>query len=277
MDNYKIINFHQIFSENCFCLSKRLGIEIITNFEPKEGHTYIVFGAHEQAIQLSVAQLRQKNFNYIIMNSEPPLSQFLKNRYYISLMRSNVVFDYHEASADYLTSLGIRVLNKFIFEFVFSPTPAERDVDIMFIGSINDRRKAIYESLVKRYPSKKIVFHFNWNLTNHHELTKELQRAKVVLNIPYHNHNILETHRINKALSCGCNVVSLYSGHKETDDFYSKYVYFCHDLFEYFDTEDMLPDAKPEPKLDYRHLIGELNKYTSQMKWILEKMNEVNI
>lgn len=277
MDNYKILNFHAIFAENAFCLSQRLGIEIISEFIPKEGYTYIIFGGHEEAHQLLTIQLRQRNFNYIIMNSEPPLSQFLKNKYYIYLMRSNVVFDYHKVSAEHLTTLGIRVLNQFIFEFVYSPGSIERDVDIMFIGSKTDRRVAIYNSLRERYPDKKIVFHFDWGLTDQVALTKELNRAKVLLNIPYHTHNILESHRINKGLASGCQVVSLYSGHKETDALYDKYVHFTHDLFEYFDTEQMLPEHLIEKKQKYPALIGELNKYTSQLQWILEQMNTVNV
>ena len=277
MDNYKILNFHPIFAENAFCLSQRLGIEIITDFIPKEGYTYLVFGAHEQSHQLLTIQIRQRNFNYIIMNSEPPLSQFLKNKYYISLMRSNVVFDYHKVSAEHLTTLGIRVLNQFIFEFVYSPGLIERDIDIMFIGSRTPRREAIYQSLKTRYPDKRIIFHFEWGLTDQVELTKELQRAKVLLNIPYHTHNILESHRINKGLASGCQVVSLYSGHKETDDLYSKCVHFTHDFFEWIDTDDMLPEHFTEKKQKYPALIGELNKYTSQLKWILEQMNTVNV
>jgi hypothetical protein len=33
-------------------------------------------------------------------------------------MRTNIVFDYHELSAQHLTELGIRVYSRYVFEFV---------------------------------------------------------------------------------------------------------------------------------------------------------------
>ena len=162
MDTFHIINFHSIFAENAFCLSQRLGIDIVTDFKPQEGHTYIAFGAHEQASNLLMMQQKQQNFKLIIINSEPPLSQFLKNKYYISLMRSNIVWDYHELSAQHLTELGIRVYSRYCFEFVYQPGTSERDIDVFFCGSRTPRREAIYQKLKERYPDKNIVFDFNW-------------------------------------------------------------------------------------------------------------------
>ena len=100
----------------------------------------------------------------------------------------------------------------------------ERTIDIFFVGSKTERREKIFHKLKEKYPNKNIEFIFDWSLSAPANLTKKLKQAKFVLNIPYHNHNILETHRINKALSAGCQVVSLYSGDKTTDDFYNDYV-----------------------------------------------------
>ena len=272
MDTFHIINFHSIFTENVFCLSKRLGVDIVSDFDPKAGHTYIVFGAHEQASQLFSIQQKNKNFKFIIINSEPPLSQFMKNKYYISLMRSNIVFDYHEESAKYLTELDIRVYSRYVSEFVYQPAvEVKRDIDIFFCGSRTPRREAIYEKLKFRYPDKNIVFDFDWKYSNQEELTKILQRSKTVLNIPYHDHNILETHRIHKGLACGCEVVSLYSGNEPTDKFYEPYIYFVHDLFEHFDLPNMPLHIKNQ-KLVYPHLVQALSNFVKHNKWIVEQL-----
>ena len=272
MDTFHIINFHNIFSENAFCLAKRLGVDIINDFNPQAGHTYIVFGAHEQANQLLMIQQKNSNFKFIIINSEPPASQFLKNKYYISLMRSNIVWDYHELSAQHLTELGIRVYSRYVFEFVFQPSHDKpREIDIFFCGSRTPRREAIYEKLKSRYPDKNIVFDFDWTYADQTELTKVLQRSSIVLNIPYHEHHILESHRIHKALSCGCEVVSLYSGDTITDKFYSPYVYFVHDLFEHFDWPEM-PLHLQNQKMKYPHLIQALSNFPQHNKWIVEQL-----
>ena len=272
MDTFHIINFHSIFSENAFCLSKRLGIDIIANFDPQEGHTYLVFGAHEQALNLLTIQQTKKNFRLIILNSEPPLSQFMKNKYYISLMKTNIVFDYHEQSAKYLTELGVKVYSRFVFDFIYQPgIDVKRDIDIFFCGSRTARREALYEKLKSRYPDKNIVFDFDWKYSNQEDMTKILQRSKTVLNIPYHEHNILETHRIHKALACGCEVVSLYSGDEPTDKFYEPYIYLVHDLFEHFDLPNMPLHIKNQKQV-YPHLINALSNYVHHNKWLIEQL-----
>ena len=272
MDTFHIINFHSIFSENAFCLSKRLGIDIIANFKPQEGHTYLVFGAHEQALNLLSIQQTKKNFRLIILNSEPPLSQFMKNKYYISLMKTNIVFDYHEQSAKHLTELGIKVYSRFVFDFIYQPgIDVKRDIDIFFCGSRTPRREALYEKLKSRYPDKNIVFDFDWKYSNQEDMTKILQRSKTVLNIPYHEHNILETHRIHKALACGCEVVSLYSGDEPTDKFYEPYIYLVHDLFEHFDLPNMPLHIKNQ-KLVYPHLVNALSNFIIHNKWIVDQL-----
>ena len=273
MNTFHIINFHEIFGENAFCLSKRLGIDIVSDFNPVDGHTYIVFGAHEQAAQLLVMQQQHRKFKLIIINSEPPLSQFLKNKYYISLMRTNCVFDYHEQSSKHLTELGISVYSKYIFEFIHQPAHDEpREIDIFFCGSRTPRREAIYEKLKDKYPDKNIVFDFDWKYKDQAELTKVLQRSATVLNIPYHNHTIFETHRVHKALSCGAEVVSLYSGDKPTDDFYDPYVYFTHDILDIFDWYWIMPLHLQKQKMKYPHLVQALSNYPHHNKWIVEQI-----
>jgi hypothetical protein len=275
MERFHIINFHNIFSENAFCLSKRLGIDIVGDFKPEPSHTYIVFGAHEQAVNLLTIQQKAKNFKLIIINSEPPASQFLKNKYYISLMRSNIVWDYSEVSAKHLTELGIRVYSRYCFEFVFQPAHDKpRVIDIFFCGSRTDRREAIYKKLKDKYPDKNIVFDFDWSYTDQAELTKVLQNSHTVINIPYHNHTILESHRIHKSLACGCEVVSLYSGDKPTDDFYEPYVYLTHDLLDHFDWPEM-PLHLQKQKMKYPHLVQALSHYTEHNKWILEQLSSI--
>lgn len=269
MDTFHILNFNQIFSECASCLSQRLGIDIIGDFSPQSGHTYILFGAHEQAAALNSIQLSNPIFKYILINSEPPQSNHLRNKYYIQLMKNNIVCDYNPISTIYLKSLAIKVFCQYNFEFFSSLSEAPRDIDILFVGSRSDRREKICERLKERYPDKNIVFEMDWKHTDPNKLNELLYRAKTVLNIPYYDSGILETHRINKALSCGCEVVSLYSGHKATDTFYSRYIYMVHDLFQHFDE----PELPLEKKLDYADLVkNDISKCALHLHWILEQL-----
>ena len=96
MNTVKIITLHPIFNESAIILSKRLNLEIIKDFEPCKNEIYIVYGAHEKAIELLTYQKNSEySYGYIILNSEQPSSNQLKNKYYIELMKKNIVFDYH--------------------------------------------------------------------------------------------------------------------------------------------------------------------------------------
>jgi hypothetical protein len=267
MDTYHILNFSAIFVENAFCFSKRLNIDIIKDFVPLQGHTYILFGSHEQAVQLNELQNQNTKIRFIIINMEPPESPSLRNKYYISLMRNNIVFDYSLISKTHLETLGIRCYSMYFPEFINSPNHQPRPIDILFVGSRTARREAVYQKLKERYPNKKIEFHMDWKHTDHSDMKKLLQSAKTVINIPFYDSGILETHRIHSALSAGCHVISLYSGQKETDDFYSKYIYFCHDYFEFFDAEPPV-----EKKLSYENLISSLSDQIHHANWIISQL-----
>ena len=49
----------------------------------------------------------------------------------------------------------------------------------------------------------------DWSLTEPIKVKEKLSEAKYALDIPYYTKNSLETRRVNNALSCGANVVSL--------------------------------------------------------------------
>ena len=44
------------------------------------------------------------------------------------------------------------------------------------------------------------------------------------MNIPYYEENALESHRINKALACGCKVISMPSSDEDANKFYKDYI-----------------------------------------------------
>ena len=265
----KIISAHSIFNENAIVLSQKFKWKLETNFDPQPNDLYIVYGAHELAHQLLEVQFRKNNsFGYIIMNSEQTESQFFKNKYYLSLMKRNIVFDYNTLTTEYLKeNHGIKVLSYFFFEFMkFNIETNDRPYDVAFIGSKNERREDFLNLIQKQYPDLKVYVDFEWKHSNAESLTKILQQCKVVLNIPYYKHNPLETHRINKALSCGCDVISLNSVEDDANNFYKDYCVMSNDLVgavgAYF-------KEKPAKK-SYEELIKNLSqKFNPHMCFII--------
>ena len=229
----KIISGHSIFNENAVVMSKKFGWALETNFDPQPNDLYIVLGAHELAYQLLEVQIRKNNsFGYIVLNSEQIESQFLKNKYYISLMKKNIVCDYNTLTAQYLKEThNIKVLSYFFFEFMqFKVERKERPYDVCFIGSRTPKREKVLKDLQEQYPNLNFYIDFDWSHKAPESMTDILHDCKTVLNIPYYNDNALETHRIHKALACGCKVISHPSSDNDANEFYSKYITITDDI-----------------------------------------------
>ena len=251
----KIICGHAIFNENALCISNKFGWTLETDFAPKPNDLYIVFGAHEISHQLLQMQYRMNScFGYFILNSEQENSQFFKNKYYLKLMKQNVVCDYNSLTPEVLKKKhDIKVFSYFFFEFMKFNVESEREYDVVFVGSVNDKRLGLYQKLKETYPHLNIYFDFDWSYKSPEKLTDLLHKAKTVLNIPYYENNALETHRINKALACGCNVISLKSSEEDANKFYEDYVTF---------TDDIVTEVGKElsPKKGYEELVKALSQ-----------------
>ena len=263
----KVISGNSIFNENAVVMSKKFGWVIETNFDPQPNDLYIVLGAHELAHPLLESQIRKNNsFGYIILNSEQIHSQFLKNKYYISLMKKNIVFDYNARTAQYLKeTFDIKVLSYFFFEFMkVEVERTERKYDVCFIGSITPKREKVLKELQEQYPNLNFYIDFDWKHKAPESMTDILHECKVVLNIPYYENNSLETHRINKALACGCKVISHPSSDKDANEFYSKYITITDNI-------DLSIDGI-EP--NYEDLIKELSsKFNPHLTFVIEQIH----
>lgn len=269
----KIISGHVIFNENAVVFHKKFGWELETNFDPQPNDIYVVFGSHELAHQLLEIQFRKNNsFGYIILNSEQINSQFFKNKYYLSLMKRNIVMDYNTITAEYLKqNYDIKVLSYFFFEFMKSDIVSERIYDVTFIGSKNENRDKLISKLKEDHPELNFYVDFEWKHSSSESLTQILHQSKVVLNIPYHENNPLETHRINKALACGCDVISLMSAEEDANNFYKDYVYMTDNISEtltkYFSEE--------VPKKSYEELVKTLSqKFNPHLLFIVDQVQK---
>ena len=278
----KIISCHPIFNENAVVLSKKFNWTLENEFNPQPRDLYIVYGSHEMSHQLLEVQFRHKSsFGYIILNSEQILSQFFKNKYYLELMKRNIVFDYNTITADYLKKThNIKVLSYFFFEFMKFNNETNREYDVAFIGTKNADRVKIMNELQEEFNDLKFYVDFDWNHKSSESLTNILHKSKVVLNIGYYSdYRPIETHRINKALSCGCDVVSLMSDDDDANDFYKDYCYMTDNikdtLHKYFNEE-------LEKKKTYEELVKELSKkFNPHLHFIIthifDKLKSLNI
>jgi len=272
----KIISCHPIFNENAVVLSKKFSWVLENEFDPQAGDLYIVYGSHEMSHQLLECQYRKNSsFGYIIMNSEQINSQFMKNKYYIQLMKRNVVFDYNTISSDYLKkAFDVKVLSYYFFEFMkFNNETNSKEYDITFIGSKNEEREKLMKELQEEFQDLKFYVDFDWKHKSAESLTEILQKSKLVLNIGYYSKDRpLETHRINKAIACGCDVISTLSDDTDANDFYDEYCYMTTDIkdtiHKYFNEEEL-------EKKKYEELVKNLSqKFCPHMHFIITHVHE---
>ena len=274
MENVKILCLHPIFSENSIIMATRLGVQIEKVFEPQRGQLYIVYGAHTRGAELLEIQ-KQHNYTYyyVIMQSEVSQSTYLQDKFYIELMKSNFVFDFSNISAKYLKdTFDINVKSFHFFDFItynHTEPPVERDIDILFVGAKSQKRENVYDSLQKEFPDKNIEFIFDNSLLTPTLLTDKLTRTKYVVNISFYDNTILETHRINKALCCGCGVISLPSGDTTTDEFYKDYIHFTDDIVNAF-REEIKSPLKSYSDLQ----LFLTNKLFIHNQWMINKINK---
>ena len=267
-----VITLDPIFNENAICFANKMGFKIINDFQPKPKELYVVFGAHVKSPELLQIQKNLNfSFGYIILNSESQKSNVISNKYYLELMRKNVVFNYSKGVAEYLKELDIKTYSYFFFEFM-KEEPDDREYDYLFIGSHTKFREEQIASLRQAFPLKRFYIDFEGQHKSPQSMKDILKKSNWVLNIPYYQDDQnLESHRINNALSVGCQVVSFKSGDKETDEFYDDYIYFADDFVEFFKSHEVLE------KKDYQHLINGLsNKWLVHNAFIIKKIKEQN-
>ena len=256
MDNVKVVSLHKIFNQNAYCIAKRLNTEVVSDIS--KPILYIILGAH--VIPHVLIELKKKfNCKYLILNTEHYNSDVLRNKYYITLLKENYVADYNKTNIEFLKQkYDINVLTLFWFEFLQQNKPMIRSIDILFIGSKNDKRVKIEQKLKKKYPRLNIQFIYP---TEYTDITELLLKSKSVLNIPFYDNNT-ELHRINHALSCRCNVISHSLGY--LDDLYKNFIYITGDDYEPTDVSE---------RQNYENLIiHQVNTISTHFNWIVSQI-----
>jgi hypothetical protein len=187
-------------------------------------------------------------------------------------MKNNVVCDYNTLTSDYLRqNFEIKVFSYYHFEFMKFAEEPQRIYDVCFIGSKNQHREETLNNLQDQFPKLKFYIDLDWKHGSSESLTKILSQSKIVLNMPYYEDNALETHRINKALACNCQVVSTYSKETDANDFYKDYIYFDDDLYNGIISQQ----ESESPKKTYEELVKSLNqKITPHFLFVINQIHK---
>ena len=230
-----VVSFHSIFNENAVILAQRLKIPYITELNPQEGDVIIVFAAHEQADKLCFIQ-EVKKVKFIIIQTEQFPSKIFDNKYYMELIQNNSILDWSRYNVERMKQkIDIKVFSFYFFDFIAIPNTdwEKRPIDFFFCGAATEERKRILNQFQEDNAWAKFEIDLSYSYTSPPVLFEKLKQVKYVLNLPFYEDNSLETHRINRALSAGCEVISTYSKDKFLNKKYEPYVHFVKDLDEF--------------------------------------------
>lgn len=127
------------------------------------------------------------------------------NPRYLNILKDREIWDYSVFNINWLQKKGLGKLIKHMkikyaptLEFKFENFPDFEDIDILFIGSMNERRQFIFDQLQKVAPHLNIIFRNNvWGI----DKNELIARSKIILNIHYYLTGILETPRISQVVA----------------------------------------------------------------------------
>ncbi len=163
-----------------------------------EYNSRIIFGAHANPN----FWLKNKNSKDIFVNFEPIFLENWQNdnTSYMSLMRNSRVLDYSKKSEIYT-----KYFNLFpIPPFYKSNGNIEKNTDVLFVGSINERRKLALTKLLNKGINLSIKFKIFGN-----DLLKLIEKSKLFLDINFHKHEAI----FNIFRFCLCsNTGTVYTG-----------------------------------------------------------------
>lgn len=226
-----IVSYNRVFVEIVSALVETLksrGFKVIVIpylLKENENERYIYFDlAH------MIGKLPKK---YIVYQYEQTkTSSWFTGRYMEQLRNAEMVWDYSKSNIEWLKEQNIK--NLVYVPFGYSPCldyyrcDDEQPIDILFYGSLNDRRKDILTRLKKK--GLRVSVHEN-NLFGL-ERDKLICKSKIILNLHYYTPGILQVSRLVPLISNEIFVVSEPCQRNfETNQEYTDYV-----IFSDFDT-----------------------------------------
>lgn len=180
-------------------------------FKDDTSNRVIICGAHDLSRGHSIDEYKKKYGKVIVFNQEPLRAKqrkFMHFEYFVWMNQADELWDYDEENVKYLKLIRPDAKLHLLTPYKEWPKEAEKDIDILFYGSMNDHRKKILDELSKRHNVK--VLTKCWG----DELDSWILRSKILLNLHYYTETALqEQARMIRWIGAPCRIVSEPSVH----------------------------------------------------------------
>ena len=145
--------------------------------------------------------------NRIVIQMEQCINdRWFTDKYISVLSESCAIFDYSVENIKYMQEKGIQLKQLYYLPIGYKKKEIngiDKEYDVLFYGDINIRRSKILNELSKEFNIKIIRNCFGENLY------KEINKAKIVINLHYYENAMLETTRLYEVLSLNsCIIIS---------------------------------------------------------------------
>lgn len=178
-------------------------------FKDDKSNNVIICGAHDFSKTQSIDIYKKKYDRVIIFNQEPLTAtqrQFMHLGYFAWLKQADEVWDYDEQNIEILKlirpDIKLHILKPYKDWSVYKPV--EKDIDILFYGTMNEHRAKILNELKKKYKVEILT-----NCWNTQILDNYIMRSKVLLNLHfYYESSMQEQARMIRWIGSPCRIVS---------------------------------------------------------------------
>jgi len=175
-------------------------------FKDDTSNRVIICGAHDLSRGHSIDEYKKKYGKVIVFNQEPLRAKqrkFMHFEYFVWMNQADELWDYDEENVKYLKLIRPDAKLHLLKPYKEWPKETEKDIDILFYGSMNDHRKKILDELSKRHNVK--VLTKCWG----DELDSWILRSKILLNLHYYTETALqEQARMIRWIGAPCRIVS---------------------------------------------------------------------
>lgn len=177
-------------------------------FKNDTSNTVIICGARDfSLIGKPIDYFREKydGAKIITFNQEPLLStqkQFMTRNYLQFLKQSDEVWDYDEQNLSIIKNMIPNANLHILKPYKTWPVTSEKDIDILFYGTMNEHRSTLLNELSKRYNVVIANGHFD-------DLDSYILRSKILLNIHYYYECAMqEQARMIRWIGAPCRIIS---------------------------------------------------------------------
>lgn len=142
-------------------------------------------------------QSQLQNSKYVIYQLENLIENVNIHKYNELFKHSMYIYDYSDYNIRYYPeSLKDKI------KIISPPIYTKDKIDILFYGTINERRNKILNYLKTKYNIVVVSNIFG------EKLVELIKKSKIILNISYYNNSLLETSRINECIQHNAHIIS---------------------------------------------------------------------